>query len=433
MRGGGLEGVELRRQSNGSQRTERRAPERDRASRLAALAERAPGVLVSMDARGRVSALSAALCGQAPEHWLGRELPEALGGDAGRALEQALRALQRGRSTLELTLALPAGRGTHLQRFRLARVPGAPESEAVSGFIADVGEDAAAELALREREVLLYRSQKAAALAYLAGGVAHDFNNLLTVIVGAADLLREDPRIENELRAEIGQIHRAGERASEITQQLLAYSRREPSVPRVLDLGRQVQDLSALLARQLGSNIRLELSVAPDLWEVNLDPLQVEHVLLHLAAYARQMMPHGGVLWLSLANEQIESFERHAGLMVGPGQYVRLGLRDTGPGLSEAAQGRAFVPFFAAAPGAGSTDLGLPLVRHLVVHAFGHVWLESEPGRGGAITGLLPRAGARPSAPPWAVASPVPAAKPPEPAAAARRSKSPARSARRKR
>ena len=152
-----------------------------------------------------------------------------------------------------------------------------------------------------------------------------------------------------------------------------------------------------------------------------------------LAAHARQVMPHGGVLWLSLANVEVESFERHAGLMVGPGQYVQLRLRDTGPGLSEAAQGRAFEPFFAAPPGAGSLDLGLPLVRHLVVHAFGHVWLESEPGRGGTFTVLWPRAGARSSAPPGAGCTPVLDAKAPERPAAAARGKSKARAARRKR
>jgi two-component system, cell cycle sensor histidine kinase and response regulator CckA len=272
--------------------------------------------------------------------------------------------------------------------------------------------DELGEQALREREALLQRSQKAAALAYLAGGIAHDFNNLLTVIVGAADLLREDPRMENDLRAELVQIQRAGARACEITHQLLAYSRREPSVPRTLDLAHQVQGLVSLLEHQLGSEIRLELSLPPDLWEVNLDPRHLEHVVMHLGSQARQTMPHGGVLWLSLKNVTIESFERHAGLMVGPGQYVQLGVRDTGAGLSQAAQASVFEPFFGARSGAGSVDLGLPMVRQLVVQAFGHIWLESEPGRGSLFTVLWPRAGSRSSAPPASSLAPEPEATP---------------------
>jgi signal transduction histidine kinase len=411
MRGGGLGGVELRGQGNGMRRNGRRDPDPEQASprllELARLAESAPGALVSMSLQGRVHSVSSTLCGREPEFWLGRELPEALGSDAGRTLAQALRTLRRGQAPLEVEVAV-AARGTPtIQRFRLSRLSGASHgaARAVSAFVVDVTAERAAEKALRERDELWYRSQKSAALAFLAGGVAHDFNNLLTVIVGAADLLREDERVESELRAELGQIHRAGERAAEITQQLLAYSRREPSVPRLLDLSSEVQEHASLLARQLGSSIRLELSLSPDLWEVHLDPLHVEHVLTHLGLYARQMMPHGGVLWLSSKNLVVESFERHSGSMVGPGEYVQLVLRDTGPGLSDAAQGRVFEPFFAAPPGAGSADLGLPLVRHLVVQAFGHVWLESEPGRGNVFTVLWPRAGTR-SSPPAAPSAP---------------------------
>jgi two-component system, cell cycle sensor histidine kinase and response regulator CckA len=293
------------------------------------------------------------------------------------------------------------GNGARSAAQKTARA--APEVEAP----AELGEQG-----LREREALLYRGQKAAALAYLAGGIAHDFNNLLTVIVGAADLLREDPRVENDLRAELAQIQRAGARACEITQQLLAYSRREPSVPRTLDLAGQVQGLASLLQLQLGSNIRLELSLPTDLWALHVDPRHIEHVVMHLGAQARQTMPHGGVLWLSLKNLTIESFERHAGLMVGPGEYVQLSVRDTGAGLSQAAQAHVFEPFFAPRSGAGSADLGLPLVRQLVVQAFGHIWLESEPGRGSAFTVLWPRAGSRSSAPPLSSLLPEPAAAP---------------------
>lgn len=244
---------------------------------------------------------------------------------------------------------------------------------------------------MREREALLTRRHKSAALAFLAGGVAHDLNNLLTVIVGAADLLGEDPHVEEAQRAELLAIQRAGERASEITRQLLAYSRREPSVPLELDLQTSIGELEPILVRMLGSSIRLELAFGSELWPVRLDPLHAEHVVTHLVLQARQAMPHGGVARLSLDNLRVERLERRGPLMVGAGDYVELCVRDSGVGMSAASISRAFEPFFAARELPASTDLSLPLVRNLVAHALGHVWIESEPGAGTAFHVLFPR------------------------------------------
>jgi two-component system cell cycle sensor histidine kinase/response regulator CckA len=247
------------------------------------------------------------------------------------------------------------------------------------------------EQALRDREALLTRRHKSAALAFLAGGVAHDLNNLLTVIVGAADLLREDPHVEEAQRAELLAIQRAGERASEITRQLLAYSRREPSVPLELTLESSIGELAPVLARLLGPAIRLELAFGPELWPVRLDPLHAEHVVTHLALNARQAMPHGGVALLSLHNLHVERLERRGPVMVGAGDYVELCVRDSGIGMTASGIARAFEPFFAARELPASTDLSLPLVRNLVAHALGHVWIESEPGRGTVFHVLFPR------------------------------------------
>lgn len=272
----------------------------------------------------------------------------------------------------------------------------------------------AGEQALREREVLLTRRHKSAALAFLAGGVAHDLNNLLTVIVGAADLLGEDPHVEAAQRAELLAIQRAGERASEITRQLLAYSRREPSVPLELSLDASIAELAPVVARMLGPGIQLELAFDSELWPVRLDPLHAEHVVTHLLLHARQGMPHGGVARLSLRNVQVARLERRGPLMVGPGDYVELCVGDSGIGMSAASIERAFEPFFAARELPASTDLGLPLVRNLVAHALGHVWIESEPGAGTVFHVLFPRyderrastAPADPYAPALASASP---------------------------
>jgi two-component system, cell cycle sensor histidine kinase and response regulator CckA len=244
---------------------------------------------------------------------------------------------------------------------------------------------------LREREALVSRRHQSAALAFLAGGVAHDLNNLLTVIVGSADLLGEDPRIEEEQRAELQAIQRAGERASEITRQLLAYSRREPSVPLDLQLEGSIGELAPLIARMLGPEIRLELAFGPELWPVRLDPLHAEQVITHLALNARQAMPQGGLAQFALNNVTVERLERRGPLMVGAGEYVELCVRDTGIGMSVASIARAFEPFFAAPELPASTDLTLPLVRNLVAHALGHIWIESEPGQGTVFHVLFPR------------------------------------------
>lgn len=249
----------------------------------------------------------------------------------------------------------------------------------------------AEEQALREREALLTRRLEAAALAYLAGGVAHDLNNLLTVIVGSADFLGGDPQMGAEQREELLAIQRAGERASEITRQLLAYSRRVPSVPLEVDLAERIGELAPIITRLLGPGIQLELAFGAGLWRVRVDPLHAEHVVTHLALQARQAMPDGGVARLSVNNVRVERMERRGHVMVGSGDYVELCVRDTGPGMSPESIARAFEPFFAAREQPASTDLRLPLVHHLVAHALGHVWIESGARKGTVFHVLFPR------------------------------------------
>jgi signal transduction histidine kinase len=396
MRDAELNRIESRRAVEGLRRVASEANSADE-QRSRELLRHAPGVLLELGRGGSIRELSAPLCGRTEDFWRGRRLPEAFGADDGRPIARALALLERGAPPQEVLVPLGvAWGGPRLYRFRLARVAGPASTRApeFSGFVTDVTEQIAEEQALREREALLARRHKSAMLAYLAGGVAHDLNNLLTVIMGAADLLGEDAGPdgdESELRAELIQIQRAGRRASDIARQLLTFSRREPSVPLVLNLETCLTELSALLARLLGPGIQLELSFPPKPWLVRLDPLHAEHVITHLALYARQSMPHGGVLWVSLANVRVESFERRGGMMVGPGEYIELSLRDTSKGMSLAALERAFEPFFAAEHMPGSTDLSLPLVRNLVVHAFGHIWVESEAGRGNVFHVLFPR------------------------------------------
>jgi signal transduction histidine kinase len=421
----------------------REAPAADeRSSRE--LVRNAPGVLLLLGRGGTVLELSAPLCGRTEDFWRGRSLPDALGADDGRPIARALAALEHGGPPQEILVPVGvAGGEPRLYRFRLTQLAKLPNLTSAasaraadfSGFVTDVTELVAEEQALREREALLARRHKSAMLAYLAGGVAHDLNNLLTVIVGAAGLLGEDPGSDGDagdLRAELIQIQRAGSRASEITRQLMAFSRREPSVPLVLSLETCIRELSGLLARLLGPGIRLELSFPTEPWLVRLDPLHAEHVITHLALHARQTMPRGGVLWMSLSNVHVESFERRGAVMVGPGEYVELALRDSGHGMSLAGMERAFEPFFSAEQMPSTTDLSLPLVRNLVLHAFGHIWVESEAGRGTVFHVLFPRYDEnRSSAPPRHRPPNVAAGAPKPPAVAKTRRRAPRRATRR--
>jgi two-component system, cell cycle sensor histidine kinase and response regulator CckA len=395
---GELEDVAPRATQNGAARTLRRPAASSEGARWRELGANAPGTIALLARDGRVSMLSGALFARDASACVGRPLAAALGGDAAHAIDAALERLRgaasRGQAEaleLEVTLGEPA-EGARTYRVRLMTLEGEQRSKAAfSAFVSDITEHAAQQQALREREALLSRTQKSAQLAFMAGGVAHDFNNLLTVIVGAADLLGEEAPLGSAQRAELLQIQRAGERATEITRQLLAFSRREPSVPRRVDLAARVAELEGLLLRLLGAHIRLERSHDEGLWPVWLDPLHAEQVITHLVCNARQAMPRGGVLRLALRNLEITRFESQGGLMVGPGQYVELRVSDTGPGMSAAAMAVAFEPFFSARPGEVPTDLSLALVRSLIVQSLGHIWVESEPGRGATFVVLWPR------------------------------------------
>jgi signal transduction histidine kinase len=393
-----LENVAPRPRQNGGARGAKREAASGEVDRWRELGTHAPGVIALLTLDGRVALLSGALFSREPSDWVGRALAPALGGEAERALEAALEQLRpavaAGKTSvleLELTLEGNAERA-RTYRVRLMSLQGEQRSQAsFSAFVTDISERAAREQSLREREALLSRTQKAAQLAFMAGGVAHDFNNLLTVIVGAADLLGEEAPPGSVQRAELLQIQRAGERATEITRQLLAFSRREPSVPCRVDLAARALELQGLWRHTLSSHTRFELTRTADLWRVWCDPLHVEHVLTHLFLNARQAMPRGGLLGVSLRNREIASFESHGGVMVGAGQYVELRVSDTGPGSTPAALALVFEPFFSAKQGEVSTDLSLPLVRSLVVQSLGHVWAESEPGCGTTFVVLWPR------------------------------------------
>jgi PAS domain S-box-containing protein len=244
-----------------------------------------------------------------------------------------------------------------------------------------------------ELEAQLRQAQKMEAVGQLAGGVAHDFNNLLTVIKMHAQLAREELVAGQQLYVDVEEIRKAADRAAALTQQLLAFSRKQLLQPRVLDLNAVVAGLEPMLRRLIGVDIRVETRLAPDVGRVVADPGQLEQVLMNLAVNARDAMADGGAITIETANAVLGEQDRERQSGAAPGAYVMLAVSDTGCGMSPEVQARIFEPFYTTkAPGKG-TGLGLSTVYGIVAQSGGHISVDSAPGRGTTFRVLLPRDG----------------------------------------
>lgn len=239
-------------------------------------------------------------------------------------------------------------------------------------------------------EQALRQSQKMEAVGQLTGGVAHDFNNLLTIIIGNLGIAK---RGVVELRAEraLNNALVGAERAAQLTQRLLAFSRRQPLNPRVLDVNKLIVSISDLLVRTLGENIELESIGAAGLWKVEADASELELTLLNLALNARDAMPEGGKLTIETSNAYLDEgyCQQHAG--VAPGQYILIAVTDNGGGMSAETIDRAFEPFFTTKEAGKGTGLGLSQVYGFMKQSEGHVKIYSESGEGTTIKLYLPR------------------------------------------
>jgi PAS domain S-box-containing protein len=254
-----------------------------------------------------------------------------------------------------------------------------------NGFIRDLTDKIAADAQLRQ-------AQKMDAIGQLTGGVAHDFNNILTVITGTIEILSEGVADRPDLAAIAKMIDEAATRGASLTQQLLAFARRQPLEPRKIDPNSLIMETARLLRPILGEHIEIEAMLEDDGWLAIADPAQLSAALLNLAVNARDAMPNGGKLTLETDNVMLDEAYARANPDVRPGPYVMVAVSDTGTGIPAALLEKVFEPFFTTKQVGKGTGLGLSMVYGFVKQSGGHIKVYSEEGHGTAIKIYLPRA-----------------------------------------
>lgn len=307
----------------------------------------------------------------------------------------------------ELAIRRPISRMTAMAQ-RLAEGDlsariGPPLPRGELGTLMSVMDQAAQSLQTQHEDIArlnsrLMQSQRMEAIGQLTGGVAHDFNNLLTVVLGNADLLAELSADDPARRQLAEMIVEAAQRGASLTQQLLAFARKQPLAPSVVDVNQRVASLDPMLRRTLGEHIEIELVRGAGLWPAMVDPAQLENALLNLCLNARDAMPTGGKLTLETANAALDQRYADQHPEVVPGQYVMLAVSDTGSGIAPENLARVFEPFFTTKEKGRGTGLGLAMVYGFARQSAGHVSIYSEPDHGTTVKLYLPRAAGKPGA-----------------------------------
>jgi PAS domain S-box-containing protein len=244
---------------------------------------------------------------------------------------------------------------------------------------------------LKALESQLQQALKMEAIGRLAGGVAHDFNNILTTIIGISSILMSDLPESDPLREDAREIKLAGEKAAALTRQLLAFSRKQMLEPKLIDLSDSVKGLEKMLGRLIGEDVELIVRYETESALVEVDPTQIEQVILNLAVNARDAMPEGGKLILEVSNVDLDQSHLESHPMMKPGSYAMLAVTDTGIGIDEKTREKIFEPFYTTKELGKGTGLGLATVYGIIKQSNGFIWVYSEPGQGTTFKIYLPR------------------------------------------
>jgi len=362
------------------QRRQAEAALRASEERFRALVENSSDALLLVDAEGRVTYISPSSSrhlGWGSDEMLGQSIFDFLHPDDRDAMSVKLAEVLRSPGkpvTQDIRLQHADGSWRAIESIAVNRLSD-PSVEAIVVNARDITDR-------RKLEEQLRHAQKMEAVGQLAGGIAHDFNNLLTAILGYCNLMRDDMPAEDPLRADLDEIHTAGERAASLTRQLLAFSRRQMLQPQVVDMNSVVQQLEKLLRRLISENVELVTALARDLLSVRVDPASIEQILVNLTVNARDAMPHGGRLTIETSNVDLDETFAIGHVPMKPARYVMLAVGDTGEGMDADTQARVFEPFFTTKEQGKGSGLGLATVYGMVKQSGGYIWVYSEPGHG---------------------------------------------------
>jgi two-component system cell cycle sensor histidine kinase/response regulator CckA len=360
---------------------------RDAEVRFSRFFNNTPMAMASLDRRGRIGRSNAAfvrMFGQ-PQQGTAQRLVELVREADRPQLESALQMAEEGVGHIPPIDAIRAKAGERTARFYINPVSDSADgTEAVIVNALDVTEQ-------RALEQQFAQSQKMQAVGQLAGGIAHDFNNVLTAIIGFSDLLLANHRPSDPSFQDIMNIKQNANRAAGLVRQLLAFSRRQTLRPQLLVLGDTLSDLSILLQRLLGENVKLQLVHGRDLWPIKFDLNQLEQVIINLAVNGRDAMPKGGSMTIrtrNLAAGEVHSFPYRPLPAV---DYVLIEVEDTGTGMTPEVQAKIFEPFFSTKEVGKGTGLGLSTVYGIVKQTGAHIFFSSELGKGTVFRIFVPR------------------------------------------
>jgi PAS domain S-box-containing protein len=364
--------------------------------RFRSLSENSPEIIYTLDRKGAFSYVNPAcqnVLGYAPEEMTGKYFIDFATRDEAPRYIDLFKKIRDGKETLN------GVRGSLIHKdgsVRLFSNSGAPNFDSIGKIKGMVGllKDITEEQKLQNQ---LQQSQKLEAVGTLAGGIAHDFNNLLQAVQGYADLLLLGKNEGDPGHREAQEIKRAGERAAELTRQLLTFSRKMESRLRPVDLNQEIGEICKILRRTIPKMIEIELHLASDLRMIHADAAQIEQVLMNLAVNAKDAMPEGGRLIIETRNVTIE--EKHTPTHLGtrPGDYVLLSVTDTGHGIKKEILQNIFEPFFTTKETGKGTGLGLAMVYGIVQSHRGHISCYSEPGHGATFQIHLPASAQAPA------------------------------------